>query len=135
MAYEQDRLALLLEFLKLVITFRLEEHVADGQRLIHDQDLRLDIDGQRKSQTDEHTGRISFHRLMHKVPDIGKRQDIIQLRINLLFGKTDHGAIQINILQSGIFRIETCPQFQESRDPSVYVHFAGSRVQNTGNDL
>ena len=133
--YEQDRLTLLLKFFEFVIAFRLEEHIADRKCFVHDQDFRLDIDSQRKGQTHEHTGGIGLHRLMYKVPDIGKSQDIVQLGIDLFFGKTDHRAVQIDILQPRIFGIKSGSQFQQGGNAPVYVHLAGSGIQHTGNDL
>ena len=85
MTYKQDRLALFLKFLKLVITFCLKEHVAYRQRLIYHQDLRINIDRNSKSQTHEHTAGISLYRLVDKVSNVRKFQNIIQSGINLFF--------------------------------------------------
>ena len=72
MTDEHNGLAHLLEFFEFMITFCLEKYVTDTQSLIHDQDLRLDIDGHRKGQPDEHTAGISLHRLIDVISDIRK---------------------------------------------------------------
>ena len=54
-AYKQDRLAFFFEILKFAVTFCLEKNVSDRQCLIHDQDLRIDIDGNGKCQPHKHT--------------------------------------------------------------------------------
>ena len=54
-ADKQNRLALFFEILKLALTFRLKKDIADRQCLIDDQDLRINVDGNRKCQAHKHT--------------------------------------------------------------------------------
>ena len=72
MTDEHNGLAHLLEFFEFMITFCLEKYVTDTQSLIHDQDLRINIDRNSKSQTHEHTAGISLHRLIDVISDIRK---------------------------------------------------------------
>ena len=106
MAYKEDRLALFFEFFKFVIAFCLEKYISYGKGLIHDQDLRIDIDGHGKSQTDKHTAGIGFHRLIDKLTDIGKSQDLRKTFLDLLFRKAEHGTVEIHILHTGILHIK-----------------------------
>ena len=135
MADKHNGLAFFLELLKLPVTFCLEKHVSHGQSLVHNQDLRVDIDGHRKSQPYKHTAGIGFHRLVHIVPNIRKLQYLRQLFLNLLLGKTDHGAVEIHILNTIVLHVKSRPQLQQSGYPSVYLHLAGSRAQHSGDDL
>ena len=59
-----------------MIAFGLEEHISYGQCLVYNQDFRLYINGNRKSQTNEHTARIGLHRLVYILSDICKFQNI-----------------------------------------------------------
>jgi len=72
MTDEHNGLAHFLEFFEFVITFSLEKYIADTQCFVHNQDLRLDVNGHSKSQTDEHTAGIGLHRLIDIIPDICK---------------------------------------------------------------
>ena len=85
MAYEQDCLSLLFKFFKFVIAFCLKKDVSHGQRLIHDQDFRVNVNGNRKGKPDKHTAGIHFNRLMDIVTDVRKGKDIIQSCVDLLF--------------------------------------------------
>ena len=139
MAYKQDGFAHFLEFIKLVVTLCLEKNISHGKRFIHNQNFRFNIDCHRKGKPDKHTGRISFYRLMHKLSDICKIQYILQFFINLFLGKPNHGSVQIDVFQTGIFHVEPCAEFQQSRNPSVYGHipfggikYPGDNFQNRG---
>ena len=44
MGYEKNGLSSLLEFLELPVAFGLKENVSDRQRLVYDQDLRINVD-------------------------------------------------------------------------------------------
>ena len=55
------------------------------EQLIYHQDLRINIDRNSKSQTHEHTAGISLYRLVDKVSNVRKFQNIIQSGVNLFF--------------------------------------------------
>ena len=128
MADKQDRLAFRLEFLELFIAFGLEKNIPDRKSLINDQNFRINIDGNRKSKTDKHTGRIGFYRLIDKIADIRKIQNILQAGVNLLFGKPVHRSVQIDIFHTGIFTVKSGAKFQQSRNPAVDVYLSLRRI-------
>ena len=117
------------------MAYEQEEYVSYRQCLIYHQDLRINIDSDSKSQTHEHTAGICLNRLVDKISNVCEFQDIVQSGIDLLFGKSDHGTVQVYILQAGIFHIKSGSQLQQGRDTSVYLHFSLGRSQNTGDDL
>ena len=135
MSYHQYGSTLFADFLHTAVAFGLEKHIAHRQSLIHDQYLRIHIDGKRKCQTDEHTAGIGLYRLMHKVPDLRKLQDILKLGIHLFSGVAHHGTIHIYIFNSGIVHIKTGSKFQKSGNLSVYIHLSRGGSQYAGNDL
>ena len=124
MTDKEDRLSLFLEFFKFVVALRLEKHISHGKRLVHDQDLRIDVDGHREGQTHEHTAGIGFHGLVHIVSDVREIQDVLQLFIDLLLRKADHGAVQINIFNAVIFIIKARAKLQQGGDAPVHLHGA-----------
>ena len=95
------------------VTFGLEEYVTYRKRLIYDQDLRIYVDGQRKSQTHKHTAGISLYRLVYEISDLCKIQDILQLCIHLFFRISHHGTVHVYIFNSCIIHVETGTQFQK----------------------
>src|SRR5699024_8780100 len=92
-ADKKDGLSLGLKLFKFVVAFGLEEHIPHTQGLIHNEDLRIDIDSHRKSQPHKHTAGVHFHRLVDIIADICKSKDILEARIDLFFGKSDHGTV------------------------------------------
>ena len=134
-AYKKDCPTHFLKFFEFTITFCLKEHIPYRKCLINDQNFRIDIDCNGKSQTNEHTTGICFDRLMYKIADVCKIQNILQSGINLLFGKTHHSSIEIYVLNPGILHIKPGSQFQQSGNSPIYCDFSASRIQYTGNDL
>ena len=135
MTDEKDCFPLLFKFLKLMVALRLEKHISHGKRLVHDQDLRIDIDGHRKGQAHEHTAGIGLHGLIHIVSDICKIQDVLQLFIDFLLRKADHGAVQINIFNAVVFIIKARAKLQQSGNASVHLHGAGGGIEHAGDDF
>ncbi len=93
MAYEDNRLAHGLKFFKLVIALCLEKDIAHGERLIDNQDFRIDVDGDRKSQPHEHTAGICLDRLVHIGTDVREREDVVHFRFDFRLGKANHRAV------------------------------------------
>ena len=135
MADEDDCLAHLFKLFKFMIAFRLKKDVPYGQRFIHDQNFRIDIDCHRESQAHKHTAGIGFYRLIHIVPDICKLQDRLQFLVNLLLAETDHGAVQVDILDPVIFTVKSGAQLQQRGNTSIDLHVSSGRIQNTRYDL
>ena len=134
-ADKQNCLALLLEFFELPITLCLEKDVPDRQCLIDNQNLRIDIDRHSKSQPHKHTAGVRLDRLVHKVADIGKVQNILQSRIDLFLGKADHRPLQIDVLHARIFHVKSCAKLEQRGNPTVHDHLSGRRIQHAGDNL
>ena len=135
MADKQDGLPLLLKFFKFAVAFGLEEHVAYRQRLVHNQDLWVDINSHGKSKAHKHAAGIGLYRLIHKIPNIRKVQNILQLLLHLPAGKAHHGSIHVDILNPCIIHIKTSAQLQKSRDHSRHLNLPGRRCQDPGDNL
>src|ERR1700722_10207643 len=89
----------------------------------------------RERQTHHHPTRIGLNRLTNEITDFGEGLDFRETAIHLLGGKTQNGAVQINVIASGKFRIEPGTQLQKRRDASGDIDRAGSGLQNTRADL
>ena len=135
MANEKNCFSHFLELFEFTVTFCLEENITHRKSFIHDQNLRININGNSKSQSYKHTAWICFHRLIYKITDIGKIQNRLQLGINFLPGKANHTSIQIHILNPGILHIKAGSQLQKSRYPAIYRHISTSRRKHPCNNL
>ena len=57
--------------------------VADGQHLVDDQDLRLEVRGDREGQADVHPGGVALHRRVEELLDLGEGDDLVELAVDL----------------------------------------------------
>ena len=135
MADKHDGLSHLLEFLELMVALCLKEHIPHGKRLVHNQDFRLNIDGDRKSQPHEHTAGIGLHRLVHIIPDIGKFQDFRQLGIDFPVRKAHHGTVEVHIFDAVIFHVKTGAQLQKRRNPPRHMGLPCGGIKHPGDDF
>ena len=135
MADHQDGGAVLHHLFHAPVALGLEENVTHGEGLVHDQDLRLHVDGQRKGKADEHTGGIGLHGLVHEIPDVREVQDVLHFCVHLLPGEAHHGPVHVDVLYTGVVGIEARAQLQQGGDVSVHLHRSGGGAQDAGDDL
>ena len=74
-ADEQDRRARRLHLPDAPDALVLKDRVADGQRLVDEQDIRIDVNGGRERQPHEHAARVRLHRPVDELADPGERLD------------------------------------------------------------
>ena len=110
---KKDRLSGHLEFIKFMKALCLKEYVSDGKRFIHNQNFRINVDGNRKCKPHEHSAGIHLDRLIYIFADIRKGQNVIELGLDLILSKADHCAVQIDILNAVVLHVEAGSQFQE----------------------
>ena len=118
-----------------LITFLLEEHIPDTQRLVDDQNIRLHRHCNRKCQSYEHPRGIDLHRLVNELPDIGKLQDLRKTSVRLLTAHAHEERIQVNILKSCVLRVKSRAELQQGCDPALRPYASGRRLHDTGQDL
>ena len=92
---------------------RLEKYISDSKGLIHNQNFRINVDGDRKRKTHEHSAGIHLDRLIYILADIRKGQNVIELGFDLILCKADHRAVQIDILNAVVLHVEAGSQLQE----------------------
>ena len=107
----------------------------DAMRYTVNQDFRFDINSYRKSQSHKHTTGIRFYRLVDKISDICKIQDILQFCIDLFFAESDHLTVQIHVFDTGILSVESGSQFQQRGDSSIHHHFSLCGIQYAGDNF
>ena len=135
MGYHDDRRAVFANLLHAAVALGLEKDIPDRERLINDQDLRLDVDRKRKCQTHEHTARVRLDRLIDEVANLGKIENLRQLCIHLFFGISHHRTVHIDIFDTGVVLVKSGSQLQQRRNFAAHRHLAGRRRENAGNDL
>src|SRR5271170_745705 len=89
----------------------LEDHVANAQHFVHDQDVRINVRGNRKAQPRVHARRVSLYRSIDEIREARKLDDGVELAIDLGLLHSQDGAVQIDILAAGEIWMETCAYF------------------------
>ena len=103
---EQDGDAARAQLVDLAHAALPEVDVADRQRFVHQQDLRIDIDRDREGQPHHHAARIGLHRLIDEVADLGEGRDILVALVDLPRGQPENRAVQVDVVAAGEFRVE-----------------------------
>src|SRR4051812_39066665 len=81
-------------------TLFLKVRISHGQHLVNDQDRGIDVNRNRKRQTDNHTARVGTKWLMNEVAQLSKFKDFGQALPELLFSEAEKGGVQGNIFDS-----------------------------------
>ena len=120
MGNHENGSSVLSDLLHAAVALGLEEHISHGKR---SSTMRISgstlIDNAKASRTNIPL-EIGFHRLVNKVSDIRKFQDIRKLLVHLFFGKAHHGSVHVNILNAGVIHVEARSQLQKRRDNSTH---------------
>jgi hypothetical protein len=70
--------------LEMAEAFLREEHVADGEGLVDQQQVGVDTGGDAERQPHEHAAGIGLHRLVEELADIGKGGDRVEPGVGLV---------------------------------------------------
>jgi len=65
----------------------LKEYLAHGERFVHDEDVRIDVDGDCKRQPHVHAAGVGLDGLIDEVTDVGEREDVVETLLGLLSRK------------------------------------------------
>ena len=68
----------------LLRALALEVLVADGEHLVDDQDVGVDVDGDGEPESDVHAGRVVLHRRVDEALEPGEVDDLVELAVELL---------------------------------------------------
>nr|WP_315729194.1 MULTISPECIES: hypothetical protein [unclassified Bradyrhizobium] len=115
--------------------FLLEEDVADAQRLIDQQHLRLETGGGGERQTDDHAAGIGLGRLVDEIADVRKRGDFVEFRVGLPPAHTADGRIQIDVLTPRKVRIEAAAKLEHGGNAADDGDLALTRRQRPSEQL
>ena len=136
MADVQHRAAVLLGGLAhLGQTLFLELHVADGQDLVHDHDLAVQMGSDAESQLDVHAAGVALDRGVDEVPDLGELDDLFHFGVDLGAGHAQNGTIEVDVLAARHLGVETGADFQHRGHAAVQVNIAGGRGRHVGQQL
>jgi hypothetical protein len=101
----------------------LELRVADGEDLIDQQNLRLDVDSHRKPETDVHPGGVRAHRLIEELTQFGELRDARQRLACFLQGEAEENGVEQRVLAAADLGMEARTEV-EQRGHAAVPHLA-----------
>lgn len=132
---DEDDGLLAVERGEIIITFLLEGSVTNGEDFVKDEDVALGADSNREGEADLHTGRVVFELLVHKIFELGEFDNIVIHSGDLGITEAEHGAVQIDVLATSEFHIETDTKFDEGDEITIDGDLAGAGIINTGENF
>ena len=119
----------------LAKAFFLELGVADGEHLVDDQDLRLQMGGDGEGEAHIHARGIALDRGVEEFLDLGEGDDLVEFLADLGAAHAEDRTIQIDVLPPGQFGVKTGADLEQARDPAPERDPAGGRLGDAGKDF
>ena len=107
--------------------FLLKLGVADREHLIDNENFGLEVRGDREGEADIHAAAVTFDRCVEKFLGLGKGDDLIELRLNLMAPHPEDRAVQENVFAAGQLGMKPRADFKQRSDSSFDPHFAFGR--------
>ena len=92
----------------------LELGVADGEHLVDEQDLRLELCGDREGEANGHPARVPLDRRVDEALDAGELHDLGELPGDLATLHAEHRAVQVDVLAPGQLRMEAGADLEQA---------------------
>ena len=132
---EQQRVALVQKRLHTANALLLKRLVANRQHLVRNQDIGPDAGGHGKAQAHIHARGIGFDRLVDKIGQFGKGDNLRHQGLGFRALQAQHGRGKIDILPPGVFRVKTRAQLQQRPHPTGHLDGTGRGPGHAGDEL
>ena len=110
-----------LSALELLVALLLEGGVADGEHLVDEQDVGVDLDRDREAEPHAHARRVVLELEVDELLELGEGDDLVEALARLLAREAEHGRVDQDVLARGQVRVEADAQLDERREPAVDV--------------
>ena len=118
---QHDRAAAPPELGELVEALVRERLVADGQHLVDQQDVGIDVDRHGEAQPHVHAGRVGLDRRVDEVLELRRtrrsRRSGGQSRVSR---QAEHHAVDEDVLAAGDLRVKSGAELDQRRDAAVH---------------
>ena len=135
MAHENDGSSFASDVTHLRQAALLELRVADGEHLIDDQDVRLEVRGNREREAEIHAAGISLHRRINKTCDAGEFDDLVETALDVAPVHAKDGAVQEDVFAPRQLGMKARPDFEQCAEAAVHGRFTGRRQRDAGKHL
>ena len=118
---EEHGLAAAAELGELVEALVRERLVADGEHLVDQQHVGVDVDGHGEAEAHVHAGRVGLHRRVDEVLEFGELHDLVEAPGDLALRQAEHDAVDEDVLAAGDLGVEPGAQLDERRDAALHA--------------
>src|SRR5206468_1366235 len=98
---EHDRLPRPAELCDLRVTLVLEVLVTDGEHLVDEKDVRIDVHRDGEAEARRHAARVRLDRRVEEAAELREALDLRHRRLGLLTRETEQRAVEVRVLASG----------------------------------
>ena len=98
--------------------------VADRERLVHQENFRVDMNGHGEGQADQHTARIGFDRLVNEIADFGEFLDGRVPGVNFGAVQAQNGRVEIYVIAAGKLGVKAGAQLEQGGDTPDWSYSA-----------
>ena len=134
-AHEENGAPLRLKLLHAVEALLLKHLVADGQHLVDQQDVRVDVDGDGETKAYEHAGRVVLHLAVDGVFELGERNDVVEPAGDFTLGDAKERRVDEDVLAPGEIGVKPAPSSSSDAMRPRTRHLAGGRQQDSRDAL
>ena len=135
MAHEDDRAPLLAQAAHPLQAAALELHVPDGEDLVHEHQLGLQVGGDRECQSQLHPRRVALQRGLEEALDAGERDDLVVVPAHLATGHAHDGAAQVDVLATGQLGVKPGAHLEQDPHPAAGARHPDARLGDPAEDL
>ena len=135
MAHQHDGLSVAFVPAEGVEALLLKAGIADGQDLVHDQQVGLRQDGDAECESHLHARGEVLELLFRKLLELGEGEHLVDLLAQLSPGEAEHRAAEEDVLAGGELRIEADAELEERGELAVHAGVAGVGFVDAAEDL
>ena len=106
MGYKDHRSPAIDQFTQATETFLGKKHIPYCQRLINDDDGRIDMRLHRESEAHEHAAGVGFDGLVNELANVGERDDLVVAGFDFFLTEPKNAPVQEDVISSGKIRVE-----------------------------
>lgn len=128
-------MAIVDEVLDALLAFLLEENIADGERLVDDEDVGLGDGGDGERDARDHAGGKVLHGHVYEIGQLGKLHNLLEVRVDELLGVSEQGAVEGDVLARGELEVKTRAKLDQGRDVASHDALALAGFEYAGDDL
>ena len=131
---EDDRPAVPVEVEDPVEALALERGVADGEDLVEQEHVGIEVRRDGEPEAHEHPRRVGAHGDVDEVLELRERDDLVEALADVRALQPEDRAVEEDVLASGEVGMEAGAELEQRADPAADVDAALGRLDDPGDD-